>query len=69
MSRFRAKIFAVNFAFGVVAGIPLEFRFGTNWAASSNHAGGVIGTTLAMEGMLAFFAESVSSASFSRASG
>jgi cytochrome d ubiquinol oxidase subunit I len=59
MSRFWAKIFAVNFAFGVVTGIPMEFQFGTNWAEFSNYAGGVIGTTLAMEGMFAFFAESV----------
>jgi cytochrome d ubiquinol oxidase subunit I len=58
-SRFWAKIFAVNFAVGVVTGIPLEFQFGTNWARFSNYAGGVIGTTLAMEGVLAFFAESV----------
>jgi cytochrome bd ubiquinol oxidase subunit I len=58
-SRFWAKIFAVNFAFGVVTGIPMEFQFGTNWAGFSNYAGGVIGTTLAMEGMFAFFAESV----------
>jgi cytochrome bd ubiquinol oxidase subunit I len=59
MSRFWAKIFAVNFAFGVVTGIPLEFQFGTNWAAFSNYSGGVIGQTLAMEGVFAFFAESV----------
>ena len=58
-SRFWAKIFAVNFAVGVVTGIPLEFQFGTNWAGFSNYAGGVIGTTLAMEGVFAFFAESV----------
>src|SRR4051795_445061 len=58
-ARFWAKIFAVNFAFGVVTGIPLEFQFGTNWAKFSNYAGGVIGTTLAMEGVFAFFAESV----------
>src|SRR3954451_4300348 len=58
-ARFWAKIFAVNFAFGVVTGIPLEFQFGTNWAKFSNYAGGVIGTTLAMEGAFAFFAESV----------
>ena len=58
-SRFWAKIFAVNFAVGVVTGIPLEFQFGTNWARFSNYAGGVIGTTLAMEGVFAFFAESV----------
>jgi cytochrome d ubiquinol oxidase subunit I len=58
-SRFWAKIFAVNFAFGVVTGIPLEFQFGTNWAKFSNYAGGVIGQTLALEGVFAFFAESV----------
>jgi cytochrome bd ubiquinol oxidase subunit I len=33
-ARFWAKIFAVNFAVGVVTGIPLEFQFGTNWASS-----------------------------------
>src|SRR5438270_7778119 len=58
-ARFWAKIFAVNFAVGVVTGIPLEFQFGTNWASFSNFAGGVIGQTLAMEGVFAFFAESV----------
>jgi cytochrome bd ubiquinol oxidase subunit I len=58
-SRFWAKIFAVNFAVGVVTGIPMEFQFGTNWAAFSNYAGGVIGQTLAMEGVFAFFAESI----------
>jgi len=58
-ARFWAKIFAVNFAVGVVTGIPMEFQFGTNWASFSNYAGGVIGQTLAMEGVFAFFAESV----------
>jgi cytochrome bd ubiquinol oxidase subunit I len=58
-ARFWAKIFAVNFAIGVVTGIPMEFQFGTNWAGFSNYAGGVIGQTLAMEGVFAFFAESV----------
>jgi len=58
-ARFWAKIFAVNFAVGVVTGIPMEFQFGTNWATFSNYAGGVIGQTLAMEGVFAFFAESV----------
>ena len=58
-ARFWAKIFAVNFGVGVVTGIPLEFQFGTNWAAFSKFAGGVIGQTLAMEGVFAFFAESV----------
>ena len=57
-ARFWAKIFAVNFAMGVVTGIPMEFQFGTNWARFSTFAGGVIGQTLAMEGMFAFFLES-----------
>jgi cytochrome d ubiquinol oxidase subunit I len=58
-ARFWMVIFAITFAFGVVTGIPLEFQFGTNWARFSDYAGGVIGTTLAMEGVFAFFAESV----------
>src|SRR5690242_20372861 len=57
-ARFWARIFGINFAVGVVTGIPMEFQFGTNWARFSNYAGGVIGLTLAMEGMFAFFAES-----------
>jgi len=57
-ARFWAKIFAINFALGVVTGIPLEFQFGTNWARFSKFAGGVIGQTLAMEGVFAFFLES-----------
>jgi cytochrome d ubiquinol oxidase subunit I len=56
--RFWAKVFGINFAVGVVTGIPMEFQFGTNWAGFSRYAGGVIGQTLAMEGMFAFFLES-----------
>jgi cytochrome d ubiquinol oxidase subunit I len=55
---FWGKIFALNFAVGVVTGIPMEFQFGTNWARFSTFAGGVIGQTLAMEGLFAFFLES-----------
>jgi cytochrome d ubiquinol oxidase subunit I len=57
-ARFWARIFAINFAMGVVTGIPMEFQFGTNWAAFSRAAGGVIGQTLAMEGLFSFFLES-----------
>ncbi|MEI9975098.1 MAG: cytochrome ubiquinol oxidase subunit I [Ignavibacteriota bacterium] len=57
-ARFWVKIFAVNFAMGVVTGIPMEFQFGTNWARFSRAAGGVIGQTLAMEGVFSFFLES-----------
>jgi cytochrome bd-type quinol oxidase subunit 1 len=57
-ARFWAKIFGLNFAVGVVTGIPMEFQFGTNWAAFSRYSGAMIGQTLAMEGMFAFFLES-----------
>jgi cytochrome d ubiquinol oxidase subunit I len=56
--RFWAKIFGISFALGVVTGIPMEFQFGTNWAQFSKSAGGVIGQTLAMEGVFSFFLES-----------
>jgi cytochrome bd ubiquinol oxidase subunit I len=57
-TRFWVRIFAINFAIGVVTGIPMEFQFGTNWARFSKDAGGVIGQTLAMEGVFSFFLES-----------
>src|SRR5450755_759329 len=57
-ARFWAKIFGINFAIGVVTGIPMEFQFGTNWSHFSRFAGGVIGQTLAMEGVFSFFLES-----------
>jgi cytochrome bd ubiquinol oxidase subunit I len=32
-AHFWTRIFAINFAMGVVTGVPMEFQFGTNWAA------------------------------------
>jgi cytochrome bd ubiquinol oxidase subunit I len=57
-ARFWIRIFGINFAVGVVTGIPMEFQFGSNWARFSRYAGSVIGQTLAMEGLFAFFLES-----------
>ncbi len=57
-ARFWIRIFGINFAVGVVTGIPMEFQFGTNWAGFSRFAGGVIGQTLGMESLFAFFLES-----------
>ena len=57
-ARFWIRIFGITFAVGVVTGIPMEFQFGTNWARFSRYAGGVIGQTLAMEAVVAFFLES-----------
>jgi cytochrome d ubiquinol oxidase subunit I len=57
-ARFWGRIFAINFVFGVVTGIPMEFEFGTNWARFSRLSGGVIGQPIAMEGVFSFFLES-----------
>src|SRR3974390_56990 len=57
-ARFWIRIFGINFAIGVVTGIPMEFQFGTNWARFSRFAGDVIGHTLGMEGLFAFFLQS-----------
>jgi cytochrome bd ubiquinol oxidase subunit I len=57
-ARFWGRIFAITFVMGVVTGIPLEFQFGTNWAAFSEFSGDIIAQTLAMEGAFAFFLES-----------
>ncbi len=57
-ARFWAKIFGINFIFGVVTGIPMEFQFGTNWSQFSRVTGSVIGTPLVMEGVFSFFLES-----------
>ncbi len=58
VARFWGFIFGINFTVGVVTGVPMEFQFGTNWAQFSVKTGAVIGVTLALEGMFAFFAES-----------
>lgn len=58
-ARFWTKIFAIGFAVGVVTGIPLEFQFGMNWAQFSSRTGSVVGLPLAMEGVYAFFLESI----------
>ncbi len=57
-ARFWGRIFALNFAMGVVTGIPMEFQFGTNWSRFSKYSGEVVGQALAMEGVFAFFLES-----------
>ncbi|HEY5955913.1 MAG TPA: cytochrome ubiquinol oxidase subunit I, partial [Polyangiaceae bacterium] len=58
VARFWIRIFGLTFAIGVVTGIPMEFQFGTNWARFSVQTGEVIGQSLGMEGMFAFFLES-----------
>src|ERR1700722_19216060 len=56
---FWAEILAINFAVGFAPGIPMEFQFGTNWATFSARSGSVVGQTLSLESVYAFFLESV----------
>ncbi len=58
LSRFFGILFLINFAMGVVTGIVQEFQFGMNWSSYSVFVGNIFGAPLAMEGLLAFFAES-----------
>src|SRR6266404_2961030 len=55
--QFWSKIFAVNFAMGVVSGLVMAFQFGTNWSYFSAFAGSVTGPLLAYEVLTAFFLE------------
>ncbi len=57
--RFWSKILGLSFVMGVVTGIPMEFQFGTNWSRFSAASGSIVGQTLAMEGVFAFFLESM----------
>ena len=55
--KFWTKIFALNFAMGVVTGIVMSFQFGTNWPGFMNKVGNIAGPLLAYEVLTAFFLE------------
>ena len=56
-TRFWMRLFLLNFAVGVVSGIPMEFQFGTNWSAFSRAGGDVFGHLLGFEASMAFMLE------------
>jgi len=58
-TRFFGTLFLINFAMGVVTGIVQEFQFGMNWSEYSRFVGDVFGAPLALEGLAAFFIESI----------
>jgi cytochrome d ubiquinol oxidase subunit I len=58
-SKYWGKFFLVSFAIGVATGIFQEFQFGMNWSEYSRYVGDVFGAPLAMEGLAAFFLESI----------
>jgi cytochrome d ubiquinol oxidase subunit I len=55
--RYWLKVFAVNFAMGVVSGIVLSYQFGTNWSVFSDRTGPVLGPLMGYEVLTAFFLE------------
>jgi cytochrome bd ubiquinol oxidase subunit I len=54
---FWVKIFALNFAIGVVTGITMSFQFGTNWPGFMERAGNIAGPLLGYEVLTSFFLE------------
>lgn len=56
-TRFWSRIFVLTFVIGTASGIPLEFEFGTNWAAFSTAAGDFMGNILGFESTVAFALE------------
>jgi cytochrome d ubiquinol oxidase subunit I len=58
MTKFWAKMLILSFAVGVVTGIIQEFQFGMNWSDYSRFVGDIFGAPLAIEALVAFFAES-----------
>ena len=59
LTRFFGTLLVINVAVGVVTGLVQEFQFGMNWSSYSRFVGDVFGAPLAMEGLAAFFLESV----------
>ncbi|MBV8431452.1 MAG: cytochrome ubiquinol oxidase subunit I, partial [Solirubrobacterales bacterium] len=59
LTRFFGTLLVINVAIGVVTGLVQEFQFGMDWGAYSRLVGNVFGAPLAMEGLAAFFLESV----------
>jgi cytochrome d ubiquinol oxidase subunit I len=58
-SLYWGKFFLISFAAGVATGIFQEFQFGMNWSNYARYVGDVFGAPLAIEGLAAFFIESI----------
>ncbi len=56
-ARFWTRLFILNFAVGVLSGIPMEFQFGTNWSVFSRAGGDIFGHLLGFEATTAFMLE------------
>src|SRR5262245_8768747 len=59
LTRFFGTLLLINIAIAVATGLVQEFEFGMNWSTYSRFVGNVFGAPLAIEGLAAFFLESV----------
>jgi cytochrome bd ubiquinol oxidase subunit I len=59
LTRFFGTLLLINIAIAVATGLVQEFQFGMNWSVYSKFVGNVFGAPLALEGLAAFFLESV----------
>jgi cytochrome d ubiquinol oxidase subunit I len=58
LTRFWGNIYVINYAVGIASGLVMEFQFGLNWSGLTGFAGNVFGAPMALETIIAFFAES-----------
>jgi cytochrome d ubiquinol oxidase subunit I len=59
LTKYYGRAMVIVFGVGVVTGLMQTFQFGMNWAGFSRYVGDVFGAPLALEGLAAFFVESV----------
>lgn len=59
LTKYYGRALIVVFGVGVVTGLMQTFQFGMNWSGFSRYVGDVFGAPLALEGLAAFFVESV----------
>lgn len=57
-TRFWGMAYVVNYAVGIAAGLVMEFQLALNWSGLTTFAADVFGGPLAIETIVAFFAES-----------
>jgi cytochrome d ubiquinol oxidase subunit I len=57
-TRFWGQLYVINYALGIGTGIVMEFQFGLVWSGLTHFTGNVFGAPLAIETLVAFFAES-----------
>ncbi|WP_127793988.1 cytochrome ubiquinol oxidase subunit I [Agromyces sp. LHK192] len=57
LTRHLGQVYLINYATGIVSGLVMEFQIGMNWSGLGEVTGNVFGAPLAIETIVAFFAE------------